>query len=200
MIRRPALSLRGQAIAWLAQRDHSRQELRRKLVQRARRQASLAAAAREREAVALPADTPPSKGRDLTLQDDEPLAVDVDVAAIDALLDELQQAGHLSDARFVESRVHLRAARFGTRRIDQELRRLGAPMDDDTRAALAATEVDRARRVWAVKFGKSAVDAAERARQARFLAGRGFSGEVIRRVLSTAGDDEELASGEPDDI
>jgi regulatory protein len=35
-------------------------------------------------------------------------------------------------------------------------------------------------------------DAAERARQARFLAARGFGGEVIRRVLGGAGEDEAL--------
>jgi len=36
--------------------------------------------------------------------------------------------------------------------------------------------------VWLKKFGGPASDAHERARQMRFLAARGFSGEVIRRV------------------
>ena len=42
----------------------------------------------------------------------------------------------------------------------------------------------RARAVWGRKFGCLAEDAAARARQMRFLAGRGFSAEVIRRVVS----------------
>jgi regulatory protein len=51
------------------------------------------------------------------------------------------------------------------------------------------TELDRAREVWRRRFGALAVDAAERARQMRFLAGRGFEGDVIRRVVQ-AGDDD----------
>jgi regulatory protein len=38
--------------------------------------------------------------------------------------------------------------------------------------------------VWARKFGTPPRDANERAKQARFLATRGFDGDVIRRVLS----------------
>ena len=180
MVRRPPLSLRGQALAWLAQRDRSRLELKRKLIQRLRRQAHLAAAAASPSADG--AET--AEGRPT-----------VDLVAVEALLDEFEAAGHLSDVRFVESRVHLRAARFGSRRIEQELRRLGAPMDDDTRSALAATEVERARRVWAVKFGRPPADAADRARQARFMAGRGFSGDSIRKVLASAGDEADDLDG-----
>jgi regulatory protein len=43
--------------------------------------------------------------------------------------------------------------------------------------------------VWARRFGQPAADRAERARQARFLAGRGFSADSIRRV--TGGDPTE---------
>jgi regulatory protein len=37
--------------------------------------------------------------------------------------------------------------------------------------------------VWQKRFGQEPADAAERLRQMRFLASRGFSHEVIRRVL-----------------
>ena len=50
-------------------------------------------------------------------------------------------------------------------------------------AALRGTEFERAREVWRKKFDAPPKDAAERAKQARFLAARGFSGEVISRVL-----------------
>ena len=52
-----------------------------------------------------------------------------------------------------------------------------------------STELERARAVWQRRFGAPAADAAGRAKQMRFLAGRGFEGEVIRRVVqATDGD------------
>ena len=56
-------------------------------------------------------------------------------------------------------------------------------------ASLRGTEVERARDVWRRKFGMLPSDAAQRAKQARFLAARGFGGEVIRRVLALGDDD-----------
>ena len=44
-------------------------------------------------------------------------------------------------------------------------------------------EPTRAAAIWHSKFGHAPRDAREWARQARFLQGRGFSGEVIRRLL-----------------
>ena len=51
-------------------------------------------------------------------------------------------------------------------------------------AGLRDTELQRAREVWGRKFGAPPADAAERGKQARFLAARGFDGEVIRKLLS----------------
>jgi regulatory protein len=45
------------------------------------------------------------------------------------------------------------------------------------------TELERARVVWTKKFDTVPADAREWARQARFLQGRGFSVDVIRRLL-----------------
>lgn len=100
-------------------------------------------------------------------------------------LDELQARGFIDEQRVVDSVVHRRAARLGAGRIKQELQAKGL---DAERVALAvaslkASEVERAREVWRKKFGEPPADAAQRARQARFLAARGFGGEVIRRVL-----------------
>lgn len=103
---------------------------------------------------------------------------------VDRLLDRLEATGLLDDARVAESRVHVRSARYGVRRIQAELSRLGVSATTDALAALRASEPDRARAVWARKYGCPATDAAGRARQARFLAGRGFSSDAIRRVLA----------------
>lgn len=113
-------------------------------------------------------------------------------AEVERLLDELEVRGLLSAERFVESLLHRRAARFGTARLRQELQQHKLPADAVAQAveALRGTEFERARAVWQRRFGgEPAADAAERARQARFLTARGFCSEVIRRVVRGADDD-----------
>ena len=53
---------------------------------------------------------------------------------------------------------------------------------------LRETELSRAQDVWRKKFGRPPEDAAERAKQMRFLITRGFAAEVVRRVIQ--GDDD----------
>ena len=60
------------------------------------------------------------------------------------------------------------------------------------RSGIGSTDLARAQAIWRKKFGDVAVETAERHKQARFLAARGFGGEVIRRVV--AGIDDELPS------
>lgn len=109
-------------------------------------------------------------------------------AGVDALLDTLAARGALSDSRFVESRVRARAARRGNLRIVQELALHGLTLAQDEAQRLKESEYARAKSVWARKFGAPAVDAAGRARQMRFLAARGFSADVVRRLLRGAED------------
>jgi regulatory protein len=113
-------------------------------------------------------------------------------AEVERVLDELEARGLLSAERFVESLLHRRAARFGTARLRQELQQHQLPADAVAQAveALRGTELERARAVWQRRFGgEPAADAAERARQMRFLTARGFSSEVIRRVVRGRGAD-----------
>jgi regulatory protein len=114
-----------------------------------------------------------------------------DPGEVKRALDELQARGFLDEQRVVESIVHRRAGRVGAGRIRQELQAKGI---DAERVAVAvaslnATEFERAREVWRRRFGVLPEDAAQRAKQARFLAARGFSGEVVRRVLNTPDDE-----------
>jgi len=55
---------------------------------------------------------------------------------------------------------------------------------------LRQSELARAREIWRKKFDEPPADAAERAKQMRFLASRGFDGDTIRRVVSGAADDD----------
>lgn len=113
---------------------------------------------------------------------------------LDALLDELTSRHLLSDARYAETRVKSRGIRLGDARLAYELRSRGVA-DELVSASLAAgeDELTRARRLWQKRFGNSphgADDTAERARQMRFLAARGFSAETIRRLLRATVEDD----------
>jgi regulatory protein len=106
--------------------------------------------------------------------------------ALAKALDELQAKDFISEQRVLESVVHRRAAKLGAARIKQELLAKGLDAEAVTQAmqALRTTEVDRAREVWAKKFGQPPADATERGKQMRFLASRGFGAEAIHKVVS----------------
>jgi regulatory protein len=156
----PPLSLKGRALRLLSGREHSRAELERKLA----------------------------------THEQEP-------GALTRVLDELQAKGFISAQRVVDSVVHRRASKLGAARIRQELQHKGLDPElvQAAVAGLQASELQRARDVWRKKFdpnragaGAPALGAspAERARQMRFLAARGFSGDTIRRVVAGADDDD----------
>lgn len=108
-----------------------------------------------------------------------------DAAEVEAVLDTLEKEGWLSTERFAQSLVHRRASRQGAARIVQELRQHG--VDDvqvaELRDQLRATEYDRALEVWKKRFDAKPADRAAYAKQARFLASRGFAHDVIRRIV-----------------
>jgi regulatory protein len=172
-------SLKARALQWLAQREQSRVELAAKLLPHAVAEAAAA------EAVGLPAaELPP-------------------VARVEAVLDWLEAHQYLSQERFVESRVHARAPRFGNLRIRHELKQHQVALTPDAAQALRDSELQRARAVRERKFAELPASAPERARQARFLAGRGFSSEAIRHALRAVpepaeGGDDDDGSPAPD--
>jgi regulatory protein len=49
---------------------------------------------------------------------------------------------------------------------------------------MRSTELERAREVWRKKFGAPPADQAARVKQVRFLVSRGFSPEVVSKVVS----------------
>lgn len=177
-------SLHARALVWLGQREHSRAELRSKLLRAAR-------AAQRRERAGADGAAARVPGTDAAINDaaapEDDEAETAIAARVERLLDALQAEGLLSEQRFVESRVRVRAAGHGARRIEHELARHGLKLPAAQQQALRDSELQRAAALWRRRFGSAASDERERARQARFLAGRGFSGEVIRRVLARAG-------------
>jgi regulatory protein len=102
-----------------------------------------------------------------------------------ALLDELAQRGWLSDARFAEALIHDKQAKFGTARLAYELRERGVEESviRDQLAEMKESELERAHQVWQSKFGVLPEDAKARAKQMRFLQSRGFSLDVIGKIM-----------------
>jgi regulatory protein len=142
-------SLKARAVDLLSRREHSEQEMRRKLARHAE-----------------------------------------DPAQIDPVIASLKKEGWLSAERFTQSLVHRRAPGRGMSRVVQELRQHGVDPDQiaEVKESLQATELDRARDVWERRYGTPPADANARAKQTRFLMSRGFSYDVIKRVLAGAGD------------
>ena len=176
--RRAALSLKGRGLALLAQRDHSRIELKRKLMRHA-----------QAEAEAEQARGSEQRGEE---NDEDPR--DLDVAAVvpaadrvAEVLEWLQSHRYLNEERFTESRVHARAPKFGNLRIRHELSQHGVTLTPEALQQLAHTELERARQVRQRKFDTLPGNATEHARQARFLAARGFSADVVGRLMRQVG-------------
>ena len=151
-----SLSVKGRALRYLAQREHSRAELERKLARHVEDSAEATAAAQ-----------------------------------IAAALDALAAHGLISEARVAESVLASQAPRLGARRLKQTLQAKGLEpaLVAFTLKQVRSTELERAREVWRRRFGSPPADASERARQMRFLAGRGFEGDVIRQVVQGQEDD-----------
>ena len=107
---------------------------------------------------------------------------------LEALLDNLTASGWLSDERAATQLLHARRPRFGTQRITHEMKQKGISDEliEQALPALKETELETARGVWQRKFGTTPQDAKEKARQMRFLQSRGFSLDVIFKVLKSA--------------
>ena len=109
-----------------------------------------------------------------------------------AVLDDLEAKNFINPERVAQSLAHRRGSKLGTARVIQEMRSKG--LDDDTvRAAtveLRATELPRAHAVWRQRFGTPAETPQEKLKQMRFLASRGFTGDVVRKVVDGQGSEE----------
>ncbi|RMQ40013.1 Recombination regulator RecX [Pseudomonas cichorii] len=113
---------------------------------------------------------------------------------IESALDRLVDEGLLSESRYLESFVSSRArSGYGPLRIREELGQRGLQRAD-IEEALRECGVDwqvRLQETWQRKYaGRLPADARERAQQGRFLAYRGYSLDMIGRLLSGRGGDD----------
>ena len=158
-------SLKARALRLLSMREYSRKGLAVKLEESAARMLKF---------------KPAEDGSDEVAQA-IPLAVQ-----IEAVLDDFEARGWLSDQRFAEALVRRRSERFGTRKIQDELAQAGVDSSKtaDLLKNLKETEYQRAHELWLRKFGALATEQKERARQYRFLASKGFSSDVVSKVVA----------------
>ena len=153
-------SLKARALRLLSLREYSRKGLAAKLVESEARWAKL--------------------GGEQVDQTSDSIS-----AQIAVVLDDFEARGWLSDERFAEALVRRRSERYGARKIADELQRAGVngPRSAALLHSLRETEYQRAYDLWARKYAVVAKDQKERARQYRFLASKGFSSEVVARVV-----------------
>jgi regulatory protein len=113
--------------------------------------------------------------------------------ALAKVLDTLAAKDFINEDRVLASVLYRRSAKLGTARIKHELQSKGLAPEAVAQAVseLKTSEPERAFAVWRKKFGAAASTPAERAKQVRFLASRGFGGEAIARVVSGAFDADE---------
>ena len=140
-----AAELKTRALRLLARREHSRDELARKL-------------------------SPYAESRE----------------ALETVLDFLVSKKSLSNERFAEVRANWLARKYGAAKIRQDLTSKGVAVELADRVTSDLEEMDKARAILARKYSAPATTREERAKRARFLQGRGFSGDVIRRLVLRA--------------
>ena len=128
---------------------------------------------REHSRVELGRKLRPHLGPDETLED------------IERVLDQLVEQKLLSDTRFAASLVRQRSSRYGDRRLARDLRDRGvAPEEAALAMRSAGSESARALDAWSRRFEALPTTVQERGRQGRYLQARGFSMDVITRVLA----------------
>jgi regulatory protein len=107
---------------------------------------------------------------------------------LEALLGELEGRKLLSNHRFAEHRAHVLSRKYGAARIRHDLKSKGVEAEIVERVSTEG-ELERAQDILRRKYRTPATTREEWAKRARFLQGRGFSSEIIYRLIRI-GDDE----------
>jgi len=108
--------------------------------------------------------------------------------ALDVLLADLEKRKQLSNERFAAERTRVLSRKFGAARIRQDLKARGIDPELVGRVS-AEGELARARAILERKYRAPVSTREERAKRMRFLQSRGFSSEIIFKLLSARGGD-----------
>jgi regulatory protein len=96
-----------------------------------------------------------------------------------------QAQGFLNETRYVEGVARRLSVKYGASRVASTLRGKGVTEDAiaDALPDLKVSELEQARLLWARKFGSPGQNAADKAKQMRYLQSRGFSFDTIKKVV-----------------
>jgi regulatory protein len=169
---------------YLAKREYSAFELRQKLSQLINRQAQIAI--QQMPAKQMPAEQMPTNTAEQQA---------AQLQEIEQIIADFVAKKWLSDERFTEQIVFARQSKFGSAKIAYELKQKGIAPDLIAQALnqLQDSQLQQALAICRKKFKQAPSDRVQWAKQARFLQSRGFSLEIIRRVLATDFADEDIS-------
>jgi regulatory protein len=105
--------------------------------------------------------------------------------ALEAVLDELAQRKQVSDERYAETRAHWLSRKYGAAKIRQDLKAHGVA-ESVIESVSSEGDLEKAKAILARKYRLPATTREEKAKRARFLQSRGFSFEVVQRLLRMA--------------
>ena len=108
--------------------------------------------------------------------------------ALDVLISELKTKSQLSEARFAEERARQLSRKYGAARIRQDLKSKGVG-EELVEHVSSEGDLERARAILERKYRQPAATREERAKRMRFLQSRGFSSDIIFKLLSSRGAD-----------
>ena len=108
--------------------------------------------------------------------------------ALEVLISELKTKSQLSEARFAEERARQLSRKYGAARIRQDLKSKGVG-EELVEHVSSEGDLERARAILERKYRQPAATREERAKRMRFLQSRGFSSEIIFKLLSSRGAD-----------
>ena len=107
---------------------------------------------------------------------------------LQSLISGLKQKNQLSEERFAEERARRLSRKYGAARIRQDLKSKGVSEELISRFSSSENEMQKAKEILERKYRAPAATREEKAKRMRFLQSRGFSSEIIFKLLSARSD------------
>ena len=104
------------------------------------------------------------------------------------LISGLKQKNQLSEERFAEERARQLSRKYGAARIRQDLKAKGVSEELISRFSSSENEMQKAKEILERKYRTPAATREEKAKRMRFLQSRGFSSEIVFKLLSSRSD------------
>jgi len=108
--------------------------------------------------------------------------------AVHGLVSRLKEKNQLSEERFAEERARVLSRKYGAARIRQDLKAKGVSAELISRFSSSDGEMQKAKEILERKYRTPAATREEKAKRMRFLQSRGFSSEIIFKLLSARDD------------